>query len=142
MVAGEVARFARRGYPVGTSTRIETAADASTLCVWAVVAGRFGRFHAIARCPSLPQQATQELSSGDPPKSFEGLEPSTSSLPCTPRGRSQLRQRFWLVSSVRSPERFAADCHRLHPGDSIKAPSFVDGIHEESRARRGRSRRR
>src|SRR5438874_6007745 len=70
MVAGEVARFARRGYPVGTSTPIETAADASTLCVWAVVAGRFGRFHAIARCPSLPQQATQELSTGIPQRAL------------------------------------------------------------------------
>src|SRR2546430_7550007 len=42
----------------------------------------------------------------------------------TATGRSR-RQRFWLVSAVLEPVRFATVCHRLQPRGSIKAPSFV-----------------
>src|SRR2546428_7544674 len=32
------------------------------------------------------------------------------------------RQRFWLIFVVFEAEQFAADCHRLQPRGSIKAP--------------------
>jgi hypothetical protein len=35
------------------------------------------------------------------------------------------RQRFWLVLAASAPIRFAADCRRLQPRGSIKAPSSV-----------------
>src|SRR5438105_8059133 len=35
------------------------------------------------------------------------------------------RQRFWLVSATSALSRLAADCHRLQPRGSIKAPSLV-----------------
>ena len=42
----------------------------------------------------------------------------------TRTGRNR-RQRFWLVSGLSAPIRFATDCHRLQPRGSIKAPYSV-----------------
>ena len=59
-------------------------------------------------------------------RGFLGAEPSTPSLPWNSQASGgSPRQRFWLVVAGSARSRFAADCHRLQPRGSIKAPSFI-----------------
>ena len=56
----------------------------------------------------------------------DGLEPSTPSLPWNvARNRWQSTATVCACFAVSGPVPFAADCHRLHPRGSIKAPSHV-----------------
>jgi hypothetical protein len=88
--------------------------------------------HAVKSCGPSGSQDLAFEGEGRPPPSQRGGPPQPVASGGRHRpyhGTSQAtggsqRQQVSLVSATSALTRFAADCHRLHPRGSIKAPSF------------------
>jgi hypothetical protein len=119
----------QRKSPVCKSFRHRTDRRCSVGCV----RRRRGTSRWVASTADVPAAYPRVVRTGDKKRLFagafskpsDGLEPSTPSLPCAPRSNwwQPVAKDFACFRSLRG-WRFAADCGRLQPLGSTKAPSL------------------